>query len=60
MPKIRYIEKRFQSGSLDLIKKSNIIIAEYEAQGFTLTLRQLYYQQVARGTQSNPARWADS
>ena len=56
MPKIRYIEKRFQSISLDLIKKANIIIAEYDAMGFTLTLRQLYYQFVSRDFIPNTAR----
>lgn len=48
MPKIAYIEKSFQKKRLDLIAKSNSIIAEYDRQGFTLTLRQLYYQLVSR------------
>lgn len=48
MPKIAYIEKSFQKKRLDLIAKSNSIIAEYSRQGFTLTLRQLYYQLVSR------------
>lgn len=49
MPKIAYIDKRFHGRSKELIKTSNDIIAEYTAAGFTLTLRQLYYQLVARG-----------
>jgi hypothetical protein len=53
MPKIAYIRKRFQSRALDLITKANVIIAEYDAQGFTLTLRQIYYQFVSRGFISN-------
>lgn len=48
MPKIAYIEKRFNSKARARIEQANEIIAEYEAAGFTLTLRQLYYQFVAR------------
>lgn len=48
MPKICYIERRFSAASLAMIEKANEIIAEYESQGFALTLRQLYYQFVAR------------
>lgn len=48
MPKICYVERRFSSESLKMIQKANEIIAEYEGQGFALTLRQLYYQFVAR------------
>lgn len=48
MPKICYARKTFSSSSQALIDKSNEIIAEYEAMGFDLTLRQLYYQMVAR------------
>lgn len=46
--KIQFIEKRFSAGSQRLIDIANGIIAEYRAQGFDLTLRQLYYQCVAR------------
>ena len=46
--KIAYIDKKFQTKSLKLIETANAIIAEYHAQGFDLTLRQLYYQMVAR------------
>lgn len=48
MPKISYVPKRFAASSMDLIQKANLIISEYIAQGFDLTLRQLYYQFVAR------------
>lgn len=47
MTKIAYIKKRFSAGSLDIIKKANDIITKYKAQGYDLTLRQLYYQFVA-------------
>ena len=48
MPKIRYITKKFNSASAKVIEQANSIIEEYSAQGFELTLRQLYYQFVAR------------
>lgn len=53
MPKICYVEKRFGPASLNLIDKANVILDEYKAQGFDLTLRQLYYQFVARGFLEN-------
>jgi hypothetical protein len=53
MPKIAYKEIRFARATRDIITKANQIIAEYEAQGFDLTLRQLYYQFVARGYLEN-------
>ena len=48
MPKILYVKRSFSESSLELIDHANTIIDEYEAQGFDLTLRQLYYQMVAR------------
>ena len=48
IPKIAYIEKSFRAASLKKIEQANDIIDEYSAQGFSLTLRQLYYQFVAR------------
>lgn len=48
MSKITYIEKSFQAKSLVLIEKANEIIDNYRGQGYDLTLRQLYYQFVAR------------
>lgn len=49
MPKIKYLNINLRKASLDTIDKANEIIAEYRRQGFDLTLRQLYYQFVARG-----------
>lgn len=49
MPLIRYQDKNFHKRSLQIITVANKIIAEYTEQGYTLTLRQLYYQFVARG-----------
>lgn len=45
---IQYIEKTFRAETEKLIEQSNSIIEEYGAQGFDLTLRQLYYQLVSR------------
>jgi len=48
MPKIAYKSFNFRPATLAMIVKANEIIAEYAAQGFDLTLRQLYYQFVSR------------
>lgn len=48
MPKICYIEKTFNPEHLRLIGLANDIITSYHAQGYDLTLRQVYYQMVAR------------
>lgn len=48
MPFEAFIEKRFIGRNAQVIEQANSIIADYQAQGFTLTLRQLYYQFVAR------------
>ncbi len=47
MGKIAYITKKFNIESLRLIKVANTIIEKYQANGFDLTLRQLFYQLVA-------------
>ena len=54
--KICYVEKRFQSKSMDIIDQANEIIAEYQEEGMSLTLRQLYYQFVARDLIENTMR----
>lgn len=54
--KIRYINKRFSEDSRTVITQANEILSEYAAQGFDLTLRQLYYQFVARDLISNNQR----
>jgi hypothetical protein len=43
-----YITQRFNRSSIDIINKSNSIFIEYSKQGYQLTLRQLYYQFIAR------------
>ena len=56
MPKIAYIDKKLQKATLATIATANEIIEEYAAQGYDLTLRQLYYQMVARGYIENSER----
>lgn len=53
MPKICYMPKSFAVSSLAIIHRTNAILEEYASQGFDLTLRQLYYQFVARGFIAN-------
>lgn len=47
---------RFRGASRDIIEKANTICADYHAQGFNLTLRQVYYQFVSRGWLPNNDR----
>lgn len=48
-----FISKRFHNESLGLISTINAILDNYEAQGYDLSLRQLYYQLVARNLIEN-------
>ena len=57
MPCIAYVPKSFRSDSLAIITRANKIITDYLKQGFKLTLRQLYYQFVARDM--IPDAWID-
>ncbi len=54
--KFEYQWKNLSAASVDVVIKANDLIAEYASQGFTLTLRQLYYQFVARGLIENTQR----
>lgn len=56
MPKICYQSFNFRPETLAKIVQANRIITEYQAQGYELTLRQLYYQFVARGFIANKDR----
>lgn len=53
MPKISYIEKNFRKDKQILIDKINEIIRDYRLRGYSLTLRQVYYQLVARAMIEN-------
>lgn len=58
----RFTEINFRQSTLLIIAQANQIIQEYQDEGFTLTVRQLYYQFVARdilpNKQSNYQRLA--
>lgn len=56
MTKIAYEKRNFAPNTLTVIDSANQIIAEYMAGGFRLTLRQLYYQFVARRLIENTMR----
>jgi hypothetical protein len=56
VPKIAYETKRFRGDTMTTIAVANEIIDEYQAEGMRLTLRQLYYQFVARGHIANSQR----
>lgn len=49
MPKITYVPRTFRQDTLSVIATAEGICEEYARQGYDLTLRQLYYQFVARG-----------
>jgi hypothetical protein len=56
MPRISYVARSFRPETLRVIAQANAICEDYTAQGFVLTLRQLYYQFVARGLIRNQDR----
>ena len=51
-----YEVRQFRPDTLALIDQANAIISEYQADGFLLTLRQIYYQFVARDLIENTER----
>ena len=56
MPKVAYIPKVFNRVHARLISQANSILGEYIPKGYVLTLRQLYYQFVARDILPNNDR----
>jgi len=54
--KRRYRDQNFKPATLELIRQANEIASEYGSQGFSLTLRQLYYRFVARDLIENTMR----
>jgi hypothetical protein len=56
MPYLCYVPKKFSAEHKAVIDKANEIAKEYAADGYDLTLRQLYYQFVARGLIENTDR----
>lgn len=56
MTLIEYKHHNFNAASMATIETANEILAEYRAQGYTMTLRQLYYQFVAKALIENSER----
>lgn len=54
--KWQYERFRFRKSTVEMIKKMDSIAEEYMKQGYVLTVRQLYYQLVARGMIENNAK----
>lgn len=57
MPCRKYKSMRFSEKKMDIVNKANTIVKEYTERGYSLTLRALYYQFVARDL--FPADWQD-
>lgn len=53
MPTVAYKTHRFSKKTMKILDHANDIIAEYAAQGLVMSLRQLYYQFVARALAPN-------
>lgn len=51
-----FVTKKFGADALKMISTVNDILAEYEAAGYDLSLRQLYYQLVSRNIVENTER----
>ena len=56
MPRLCYVSKNFSDEHWEVIERTNMICQTYRAQGFNLTLRQVYYQFVSRGWIPNSDR----
>ena len=59
MPRIKYQDFNLSAPSLETIAQANAICAEYQEQGYDLTLRQLYYVFVSRNLIPNKMREYD-
>lgn len=53
MSKICYLDQKLNFASMEVVTRANQIMEEYAAQGYELTLRQLYYQFVSRAWIAN-------
>ena len=47
MPHIKYVDYKPKGDTLRIIHRAADFLQEYAAQGYTLTLRQLYYRFIA-------------
>jgi hypothetical protein len=57
---LSYGNKKLGPKKLELIRLASPILAEYEAAGYAMTLRQLYYQMVAKNLLMNEAESYDA
>ncbi len=57
MPFIEYIKTRFNKNSLHILQEANKVIDAWQAKGYRLTLRQIYYRLIA--TDKIPDSWID-
>jgi hypothetical protein len=48
MAKRKFIDKRFGEAALHTIRQANFLLSDYARKGYTMTLRQLHYQFVAK------------
>jgi hypothetical protein len=60
--KERFVNSKFSTDKLAIVKMANTIIASYQAQGLRLTLRQLYYQFISERIEgcAFPNSWIDA
>lgn len=58
MTRITYVPKRFTADTLSIIAAADEVIEDFQARGFDLTLRQVYYQFIARDL--FPDSWVDA
>lgn len=56
MARIAYEQRSFRADTVVVIEQAAAICQAYDAQGFRLTVRQLYYQFVSRGLLENTVR----
>ncbi len=56
MAKEKFLDHKFSAASLELIGTADKILNEYARQGYRLSLRQLYYQLVARDIIENTVK----
>ena len=56
MTTIQFIPHNFNRSSLEVIENANAIISEYQDEGMTLSLRQLFYQMVSKDMIPNTQR----
>lgn len=60
MPRIAYVERpNFRADTLAIIELADAIASDYKRRGFNLTLRQLYYQFIARDVFPNSEKSYD-